>query len=51
MKKLPEFIALTVGLGMLSLVGAVAWRTVDADALAAPKEPSTKRVMVLSTAR
>ena len=29
MKKLPEFIALGVGFGLLSLAGAIAWTTLE----------------------
>ncbi len=31
MKKLPEFIALGIGIGLLSLAGSIAWMTVEAD--------------------
>jgi hypothetical protein len=36
MKKLPEFLALSIGMGVLSLAGAIAWQTVEHDPLQAP---------------
>ena len=36
MKKLPEFLALSIGMGVLSLAGAIAWQTVEHDSLRAP---------------
>lgn len=36
MKKLPEFLALSIGMGVLSLAGAIAWQTVEHDTLQAP---------------
>ena len=36
MKKLPEFVALSIGLGLLSLMGAIAWQSVEADQLSTP---------------
>jgi len=34
MKKLPEFVALGIGLGCLALAGAVAWAQVETESIA-----------------
>jgi hypothetical protein len=36
MKKLPELLALSIGLGILSLAGTIAWQSVESGARRAP---------------
>ena len=36
MKKLPEFLALGIGMGVLSLAGVIAWQTTEHETLRAP---------------
>ena len=41
MKKLPEFLALSIGMGVLSLAGVIAWQTVEHDTLRTPVAESS----------
>lgn len=41
MKKLPEFLALSIGMGVLSLAGAIAWQTIEHEPLQAPLAETT----------
>ena len=54
MKKLPEILALSIGMGFLSLAGAIAWHSVEGEALSsdtttleedAPTEAASDRAL------
>jgi hypothetical protein len=55
MKKLPELIALSIGMGVLSLVGAIAWQSVEPEvsplAETAPAKAEPLQAGVIATGR